>query len=218
MKNPKISPAHYFSRDCEESLRQHGDNHLGAGYTRTAEEPRSQYALMLEVVREKDTPVHILDFGCGLAHMLDYIQERPDLANIRYSGLDLSQEYLDAARRRHPEADLFLLDVLADEAALPEYDYVVFKSICNFRGTLSYEEMKAYWQSLASLAFRHARRGIAFNNMSKYVDWERDDLFHLPFDEMAAFVTANLSRHFVIRHDYPAFEYTTYVYREPWSV
>jgi hypothetical protein len=51
--------------------------------------------------------------------------------------------------------------------------------------------------------------------MSRLVDWERDDLFHLPFDVMAEFVGKRLSRHFVIRHDYPAYEYTTYVYRRP---
>ncbi len=51
--------------------------------------------------------------------------------------------------------------------------------------------------------------------MSKQVDWERDDLFHLPLDQMADFVCGNLSRNFVIRNDYGLYEYTTYVYREP---
>jgi len=32
--------------------------------------------------------------------------------------------------------------------------------------------------------------------MSKIVVWERDDLFHLPFDQMARFIAANLSRWF----------------------
>jgi SAM-dependent methyltransferase len=214
---PGLSPAHYFSRDCEELLRRHGDGHRAVGYTSTAEEARAHYALMVEIVRERDEPIHLLDFGCGLAHMLDYLETRPDLANVRYSGLDLSEEFLEAARKRHPKADLFRLDALADEEALPQYDYITLNLLFNFRGKLTYDEMKSYWQSLTSLVFRHARKGIAFNTMSKHVDWERDDLFHLPFDEMAAFVAQNLSRHFVIRHDYPAFEYTTYVYHEPWA-
>jgi hypothetical protein len=49
--------------------------------------------------------------------------------------------------------------------------------------------------------------------MSKQVEWERDDLFHLPFDVMASFLAERLSRRFVIRHDYGLYEYTTYVYR-----
>jgi len=217
MTEPKISPASYISRACEETLRQHGENHLGAGYTRTEAEAQAQYALMLGVVRETAEPVHILDFGCGLAHMLDYIKSKPDLSHLRYSGLDLSEAYLTAATHRHPQADLFRLDALAVEDRLPDYDYVILNGIFNYRGQISYEEMSNYWQRLVTLAFRHARKGIAFNTMSKHVDWEREDLFHLPFDEMAQFVKKHLSRHFVIRHDYPAYEYTTYVYRTSWS-
>ena len=46
--------------------------------------------------------------------------------------------------------------------------------------------------------FPLAKRGIAFNVMSKQVDWERNDLFHLSLDEMSSFVTKHLSRHFVV--------------------
>ena len=60
-----------------------------------------------------------------------------------------------------------------------------------------------------------AREGLAFNVMSKHVDWERDDLFHLSTDLLLAFLKSELSRHVVIRHDYGLYEYTVYVYREP---
>ena len=61
--------------------------------------------------------------------------------------------------------------------------------------------------------FEKARVGIAFNVMSKHVDWERDDLFHLPFDVLAGFLRRELSRHYVFRANYGLYEYTTYVYR-----
>jgi hypothetical protein len=50
--------------------------------------------------------------------------------------------------------------------------------------------------------------------MTKYLDSEREDLFHLPLDTMAAFISRQISRAFVIRHDYGLFEYTVYVYKE----
>jgi hypothetical protein len=59
------------------------------------------------------------------------------------------------------------------------------------------------------------RRGIAFNVMAKAVDWERDDLFHVPTDDLIAFLVNQLSRQFVLRNDYGLYDYTTYVYREP---
>jgi hypothetical protein len=47
------------------------------------------------------------------------------------------------------------------------------------------------------------------------VDWERDDLFHLPMDILADFLSREVSRHFAIRADYGLYEYTVHVYREP---
>jgi hypothetical protein len=62
-------------------------------------------------------------------------------------------------------------------------------------------------------AFLGAKQGIAFNLMSKLVEWERDDLFHVPYDEISRFTTARLSRHHVIRADYGLYEYTMYIYK-----
>jgi len=78
---------------------------------------------------------------------------------------------------------------------------------------LSFDEMLAYFERLLGLVWSKAGRGIAFNVMSKHVDWERDDLFHLPLDTIATIVIRELTRKFVIRNDYGLYENTIYVYR-----
>lgn len=45
-------------------------------------------------------------------------------------------------------------------------------------------------QASAEAVVSKARRGLAFNVMSKQVDWERDDSFHLPMDVFASFSQA----------------------------
>lgn len=210
-----VTPQRYIAQACEEDLARHGDSYRGAGYTKSEQEPQDRYAMMLNLIRERDEPLSLLDLGCGLAHLLDHLERDPVRASVRYTGVDISASYLQAARARRPDAQLLLMDVLADDAALPEFDYVVMNGVFNFRGTLSQDEMLEYWQRLLGVAWRHARRGLAFNVMSKIVDWERIDLFHLPLDTMAEFVGRHLSRHFVVRHDYPAWEYTVYVFRSP---
>src|SRR2546429_402501 len=42
-----IPPEVYIAQACEQDLLVHGDNHRGAGYTRTPEAARDQYALVL---------------------------------------------------------------------------------------------------------------------------------------------------------------------------
>jgi len=208
-------PQRYISAKCEADLVRYGDSFRGVGYTKTQADAEAQYALMLDVIRKEQDSVSVLDLGCGLGHMLDHINSNPKRHNVQYCGLDISVKYLDAAKARHPRADFVLMDVLESDAGLSEYDYVIMNGLFNYRGEISEDKMLSYWQQMITIAYRHCRRGIAFNVMSKIVDWERDDLFHLPFDTMARFVAANLSRHFVIRHDYPAYEYATYVYRSP---
>jgi SAM-dependent methyltransferase len=209
------APQHIISAACEEDLLRHGDNFRGVGYTKSAQEAAERYALMLGVVRERDTSVSLLDLGCGLGHLLDFIECRPDYRHVQYVGLDISPKYLDAARARHPKREFVLMDVLESDEALPVFDYVVLNGVFNYRGPIDRDRMMRYWEQLTATAYRHCRLGLAFNVMSTLVDWERDDLFHLSLDEMSRFVGGHLSRHFVIRHDYQAYEYTTYVYRYP---
>ena len=205
-----------MSLACEADLVQYGDTVRGAGYTKTQEYADTCYGVMLDLVRDEGRTVSLLDFGCGTGRFLDYIR-RIGREGVAYSGLDMSEQALTLARAKFPDVPFICMDVLASDDHLPEFDYVVMNGLLNWRGPLSFAEMTSYWQRLTSVAFRHCRRGIAFNTMSTIVDWQREDLFHLPFDAMASFVTANLSRDFVVRHDYGAYEYTTYVYRRPSS-
>ena len=215
MDQQRLRPEYSNSRNCETGyLAIYGDSAKGACY-RNEEDARRKYALMLEVIRERDEPVTLLDFGCGPAHLYDYLQSLPGPRSIQYTGLDLSAAYLDIARRRRPEANLLLMNVLELDAGLQEFDYVIANEIFNCRGGIPLPEWTEYWRELVTILFRHARRGLAFDVMSKIVDWERDDLFHLSLDEMAEFVGRRLSRHFIVRHDYGKYHYTVFVYRTP---
>jgi SAM-dependent methyltransferase len=203
---------------CEAYLDKHGDSYLGVGWTKRQEDADTRYRVMLELIRpDSNGKIKLLDFGCGASHLYEYILKR-GLFNIEYSGLDLSQKYLDLSRNKFPSIDYYHLDILDDEVKLPEFDYILLNGVFNSKCELSFDEMLAYFKGVVARAFDRARVGVAFNVMSKQVDWERDDLFHLPFDVLASFLTSSVSRHFVIRHDYGLYEYTAYVYREPNSV
>jgi cyclopropane fatty-acyl-phospholipid synthase-like methyltransferase len=198
---------------CETDLEKYGDTFLGVGWTKKKEYADTRYRVMLEVIKpDVSEKVSLLDFGCGASHLLEYILQR-GLRNLEYSGLDLSEKFLDLSRRKFPHITYYNLDLLGDHDLLPDFDYVVLNGVFNYKGEISFDEMLEYSQNVISRAFSKARKGMAFNVMSKQVDWERDDLFHLPFDLLASFLTKKVSRDFVFRHDYGLYEYTAYVYR-----
>lgn len=193
---------------------EHGDTYRGAGWTKSQANTDTRHRVMLEVVeRSRERPVELLDLGCGTSQFYDYLLRQGRGEEVSYSGVDVSARLLERARSKFPANAYYQLDILADDSGLPSFDYVVVNGIFTFKDGLSYEEMLAFWRDFIARAFEHARRGLAFNAMSCEVEWQRDDLFHLPFDVMASHVAERLSRDFVIRHDYGLFEYTTYVYR-----
>ena len=202
--------AHY-----ESCLERHGDNHLGVDWPK-ADDAARRYQVMLEVVRRTapGQKVSLLDFGCGAAHLLQHMQA-VGVDDVDYAGLDLSPKFVELARSKFPSHRFYCGDLLADaeSLSLPRFDYVVMNGVFTERRSLSFDEMLAYFKGLLTQVWAKAERGVAFNVMSKQVDWEREDLFHLPLDVLAGFLTKELSRHFVIRNDYRLYEYTAYVYR-----
>ena len=195
----------------EDCLDRYGDSHLGVDWPK-ADDVQKRHRVMLEVIKSGGDRVTLLDFGCGAAHLNDYILVQ-GLKNIQYAGLDLSEKFVRLSQSKFPQNQFYCLDLLDENASLPEFDYIVLNGVFTEKRELSFDEMLAYFKQLIARVFAHARIGIAFNVMTKHVDWERDDLFHLPFDTLAEFLKKELTRNFVFRNDYGLYEYTTYVYR-----
>ena len=197
----------------ESCLEAYGDTHLGVDWPVAGDVP-TRHRVMLEVIREwpPDETTRLLDFGCGASGFYEYILERG--IEIDYSGLDLSQKFVGLSKSKFPDNDYYCVDLLDAGVQLPQFDYVTMNGVFTVKRDLSFDQMLNYVKGVLVKVFELAKVGIAFNVMSKQVDWERDDLFHLPFDILADFLTSELSRNFVFRNDYGLFEYTTYVYRQ----
>jgi SAM-dependent methyltransferase len=194
----------------ERCLAEHGDTHLGVDWPRAAD-ARARYRIMLEVVRPPvSEQVSLLDLGCGAGHLYEYLLENP-LPHIQYQGLDISEPFVALCRQKHPLATFTCADVLAQD--VPVTDYTVMNGVFTVKGDLAFDTMQDFLHRMLRRTFAAARRGIAFNLISKQVDWEVDKLFHVPLDTLAWFITKELTRNFVIRNDYGLYEYTTYVYK-----
>jgi SAM-dependent methyltransferase len=201
-------------RHYEKCLESHGDSHLGVDWPKL-EDVDKRYQVMLDLLRFRVDlqPVSLLDFGCGAAHLYEYIL-RNKIEKIDYSGLEISNKFFSLCQSKYSRAAFYCLDILKDATALPSFDYVVMNGVFTEKRELTFEEMLSYWKDLVSATFAKTRKGMAFNVMSKHVDWEREDLFHLPFDTLAEFLRKKISRNFIIRNDYGLYEYTVYVYKD----
>ncbi|MFN8705752.1 MAG: class I SAM-dependent methyltransferase [Planctomyces sp.] len=211
-------PDYFQITNCIEGFfDRFGDTPQGMGWPNT-EDALRRHQVMLRLIRNAsvtpaEEPIHVLDLGCGCGQFYEFLKAR-GTSNIRYTGIDLSERFIGECRSKFPEADFRCLDVMKHPELLETFDYAVLNGLFTMKCAMSFDVMWDFVQRLVRLAFHHTRHGIAFNAMSKHVDWERDDLFHLPMDLLAAFLCSQVSRHFVMRNDYGLYEFTTYVYHE----
>jgi SAM-dependent methyltransferase len=197
----------------EQCLEKYGDSHRGVDWP-NATDAEKRYQVMLGLIKPHAKTVKLLDFGCGAGHLYDFIQKQ-GLTSIEYTGLDLSQKFIDLCRMKFSDQRWIQADVMnGDPITMNSVDYVIMNGVFTEKRSLDFDSMWQYTRGLISKVWSISDHGIAFNVMSKQVDWERDDLFHLPLDMLAGFLTKHVSRHFIIRNDYGLYEYTTYVYKE----
>jgi SAM-dependent methyltransferase len=191
-------------------FEDHGDNHLGVDWPKY-EDTLTRYKVMLDLINENNKS-SLLDFGCGLGHLYKFILNEKKENEIVYSGLDINKKFYDHCIKKYPEVNFFLKDININDE-IPNFDYIVCNGTFTEKRDLSYEEMFDFMSNTLKTLWLKTNKGISFNVMSKLVDWERDDLFHVSMDEIGLFLKNNLSKNFVIRNDYKLYEYTIYVYK-----
>ncbi|MGE4220512.1 MAG: trans-aconitate 2-methyltransferase [Alphaproteobacteria bacterium] len=145
----------------------------------------------------------ILDVGCGVGHLLGWLEERGYAG--RYTGLDLQAEMVERAAAAHPE-HAFETGNLLDRPGHWQAEFVVASGIFHLADKATLEE------TIAAM-FDCATRGVAFNVLSTWYDRPDPAGFphHDPLETLAFCRT--LTPWVTLRHDYFPQDFTIYMYR-----
>jgi dTDP-4-amino-4,6-dideoxygalactose transaminase/SAM-dependent methyltransferase len=201
-------------QNYDRMLLLYGDTARGANWPNETDR-RTRFDVMLDVMEgASEAPVVLCDLGCGTGELLARIRER-GLCNVSYIGIERSAAALSYARDKFPDATFIEMDVNSSAADLSRIacDYLVADGLFTAKWEMTHAEMWSFLKSTISRVWPLVRRGIAFNVMSKIVDWERDDLFHLAMDDAARFLHELAGRRVRFRADYGLFEYTAFAYK-----
>ncbi len=190
--------------------RQHGYGPEAVQMS-SVESQEQRLRVLAEIVREPDASV--LDFGCGTGHLCELLRRGQGFCG-RYTGYDLSGETLALARARHPGAHFEQRDIFRDGVG-GHFDYAIIGGVFNNRIADNWGFITGALRTL----FPHVRRGLAFNALSPYVDYQDPGLYHADPEAVFRFCKEELSPAVNLRHDYEVkpgvmpFEFTTQVFR-----
>ena len=147
----------------------------------------------------------VCDVGCGFGDLLPYLSER--FRAVQYHGVDICQDLLEIARRRRPDVRFSLADILS-----PDYSELADWHLLS--GALSYKltDNLAFTERMLGRMLELSSKGVAANFLSTHVNYQHPRNYH--HDPCDVFrIAKRLTSKVTLRHDYPLWEFTVYLYK-----
>jgi len=201
--------AHYAQR-----LREFGPGPEAVHWS----DRETQYTRFAVLAGIRDDLGAVADFGCGLGEMYFYLAARGGFES--YTGFDVVPEFVALASERFEgieNATVVEADIAAGGLHKAAFDHVFASGVFNNARDDNWDfltgSLRAMWGA--------ARRGIAFNAMSSFVDYRDDALWYVEPARVLAFCKTELGAHVTLRHDYVLreggfpFEFAVYARRRP---
>jgi 2-polyprenyl-3-methyl-5-hydroxy-6-metoxy-1,4-benzoquinol methylase len=192
-------------------LREFGNSHQAVQH-RDLTSQRQRFRVLADMIDR--ARCSLIDVGCGLGHFSEFLREQRFTGP--YLGLDMLPEFIREAQESFGGAktEFRVCDVRTDPVP-SGYDFVMSCGMFNNK----LEDNKAFMLQAIAKMFAAAKRGIAFNALSTYVDYQAADLYYSDPLEVFDFCKTHLSRKVILRHEYLVrkgtipYEYTMYVYK-----
>ena len=204
----KTSPPVVKERSQEEvasffrlHLQLHGPNWRGLGW-QSQRSQRRRFAILSEVGPLANA--RVLDIGCGVGDLYNYLLRRR--IPVSYTGFDILPEMVAHARKRYPEAQFEVRDVL--QGLGPErFDYV----LCSGAFNVNFGRNLLAVQEVLNELLRGCTRGVAINFLSTRAR-ERDAILFNYDPETLFIYCQTLTPHVQLLEGYLPNDFTLYLY------
>lgn len=184
-------------------LQLHGPNWRGLGW-RSQRSQRRRFAVLSEVGPLANT--RVLDIGCGVGDLYNYLRRRRIL--VTYTGFDILPEMVTHARKRYPEAQFEVRDVLQG-VGVERFDYV----LCSGAFNVNFGRNVAAVQEVLQELLRCCTRGVAINFLSTRARQRDAILFNYDPETLFAYCQT-LTPHVRLLEGYLPNDFTLYLYPE----
>jgi len=196
----------------QQLFEKHGRDHNAVQYSSKASQD-ARFKVLLDIA---DTAQSIADVGCGLGDILPLLRQK--MPRALYTGYDFVDEFVSDANEQYQDdalASFKQLDILKDEIE-QKADYVVLSGMLNNQMV----DNAAFTEITLNKMWKAANKGIAFNALSNYVDYQDEGLYYQDPLKLFDYCKVNFSKYVCLRHDYDVkensipFEFTIYVYKK----
>lgn len=167
-----------------------------------------RYAAMLKGFALRNQS--ILDYGCGLAHLHEYLLQKAPRCS--YRGVDIVPEFIEDNIKRFAGLQFSLITGIDD--VKQQADIVIASGVFNLRYAADPVQNQAFVFSQVARLFELSKHGLCVDFLSSRVDFQAPGAFHISPGEILGFVQEKLSRRAIVDHAYLPYEFCVTVYKD----
>ena len=188
-------------------LHQHGDTYVSAQYS-SKESQEARYKVLVDIADLNGSKV--LDFGCGTGHFATYLKENG--IHCDFTGVDIVDDFFPHAEKKHPKARFGKWEDFKDE----EFDYIFISGVFNNKT----KNNSSFFKDTIEELFSKAKKGMSFNLMSSYVDYEDKELWYIKPETVFSFIKTltpfvTIRNDYIIKETHVPFEFAIYAFKKP---
>jgi trans-aconitate methyltransferase len=192
----------------EDAFRQYGDSQHAVLCPKGRQGIRFQS--LTHHINRNEEKFSLLDYGCGLAHLKPFLDER--YQNVNYVGADAVDVFIQACQAKYPQARF--LNAKSPENINEEYDYIVSAGAFNMLYNDDLDIHRTIVFDIIEQLFTKAKVYLSINMMTDIVDFRQSGAYHQNIIQLYNFVFDKLSRRLVIDQSYMPYEFTLTVWKD----
>lgn len=191
----------------KESFEKHGDSTRALMWSKFGYNERLE-SLTANLNLENST---ILDYGCGLAHLKEFLSLR--YRNFHYTGVDIVEDFISHNNDKYNDikSEFNLINNYTD--ILENYDYIFISGVFNVLIENNFQEQFNYIKVVLIYLFEKTNICLSVNFMSDDVDFINEDSYHQNINELYNFVSKTLSKRLILDRSTMPYEFTMRIFK-----
>ncbi len=183
------------------SFRKHGDSPA------SLLTPKGKSELRFRAIDPlvSETPVKILDYGCGLGYFFEYLNHKK--FKFQYTGVDIMPEFIDACQKKFGSQGNFIC-INPEDSIKGPFDLVFSSGVFNLATHADEKTSKKYALGRVKGLFELARVALVCDFLSEFVDFQQSGAQHFSMSEIGNYCSKNMTQRFLFRHDLLPYEMT----------
>ncbi len=153
--------------------------------------------------------ISVNDFGCGYGALYEFLGNLPSLADLSYTGIDISGDMINAAKKQIKSKNAIFKEAIQFDSPA---DFTFVSGTFNLKIDAADGLWNDYVKSTLRDLWLKTNKGLAFNMLDKNHHDRGDGLYYADATEFLDFCS-EFSNDVTLINDYPLDEWTIFIRR-----